>query len=81
MPRVAMMVAEKRRALGDEHVTQCQRRGMAGEPGWFFAREGPLAVGTPWPDDPVIAAYAAGALPAGGAFLCLRPPEVSDGTH
>lgn len=51
MPGVARLMLEKRRALGNEHVNECWRRGVVhGEPGWFFAREGPLAVGTPWPE-------------------------------
>lgn len=48
MPRVSSMVANYRKSLGDEYVTQCQQRGLAGEPGWFYAWEGGLAVGTPW---------------------------------
>lgn len=73
MPGVMRLVAEKRREMGDSHVVECQRRGMAGEPGWFFAREGCLAVGTPWADEPVIAQYAGGQLPPRAAFLCIRP--------
>lgn len=48
MPGVAAMVREKRRELGDAHVDRCWRRGVIeGIPGWFFAREGAIAVGTP----------------------------------
>lgn len=50
MPRVVAMVGDRRRELGDAFVAECQRRGMAGEPGWFYAWESGLAVGTPWPD-------------------------------
>lgn len=49
MPRVGALIADKRREVGDEHVTACQRKGMAGEPGWFYAWEGGVALGTPWP--------------------------------
>lgn len=51
MPGVSSLVKTKRQEMGDAHVTECVRRGLAGEPGWFFAREGALAVGTPWTDD------------------------------
>lgn len=50
MPKTTELVAQRRRELGDDHVTECIRRGMAGQPGYFFAREGGLAVGTPWDD-------------------------------
>jgi len=52
MPTVARLMAEKRRTLGAAHVAECWKRGVTlGQPGWFFAREGPLAVGTPFEDD------------------------------
>jgi hypothetical protein len=48
MPKVSSMVREQRDMYGDAHVNECWRRGVInGEAGWFFAREGPLAVGTP----------------------------------
>lgn len=75
MPRVAVMVQDKRRQLGDDHVTVCQARGMAGEPGWFYAREGAIAVGRLWPEalEAEAAAMPAGIDPAGVAIVCLRP--------
>lgn len=49
MPGVARLMLERRSAQGDAHVNLCWRRGVVdGLPGWFFAREGALAVGTPW---------------------------------
>lgn len=58
MPKVAEMLREKRAALGDAHVNECWKRGVIdGEPGWFFAREGPIALGTPW-EDAELAAFA-----------------------
>jgi hypothetical protein len=48
MPKVRGIVADKRKEHGDAFVTLCQQRGLAGEPGWFYAREGMLTVGTPW---------------------------------
>ena len=50
MPGVARLMRERRAQLGDAHVNECWKRGVIErEPGWFFAREGALAVGTPWP--------------------------------
>ena len=46
MPGVAKLMADKRAQLGNAHVAECWKRGMAGEDGWFFAIEGSLAVGT-----------------------------------
>ncbi len=49
MPGVQRLLAEHRLKLGHAHVQECWRRGvLLGEPGWFYAREGALAVGTPW---------------------------------
>lgn len=50
MPRVVEIVGERRKELGDAFVIECQRRGLAGEPGWFYAWEGGIGVGTPWAD-------------------------------
>lgn len=48
MPGVASMMKEKRALFGDAHVDECWRRGVVlGQPGWFFAREGAVSVGTP----------------------------------
>lgn len=76
MPRVARLVADKRAEFGAEHVVECQRRGMAGEPGWFFAREGALAVGTPWTaeQDPVLAAATAWQFTGDQAAVFIRKP-------
>lgn len=75
MPGVARLVAEKRRALGDAHVAECWRRGvLEREPGWFFAREGPIAVGTPWEGDPVLINFAAAQVTSTQALVVLREP-------
>lgn len=76
MPKVARLVAEKRAKYGDAHVSECWRRGMAGEPGWFFAREGPIAIGTP-PADPELANFAASQITSGQAVLVM--PELQGG--
>lgn len=82
MPGVQKVVADHRRRWGDAWVTECVKRGMAGESGWFFAREGGLAVGTPWPtDDPMLTNWAAAQVTATQAVVLIRPPEVADGAH
>lgn len=74
MPGVARLVAEKRRTLGAAHVNECWQRGVVrGEAGWFFAREGTLAVGTPW-DDPVLINFAAAQVTSTQALVVLREP-------
>jgi hypothetical protein len=51
MPGVARLLADKRRELGAEHVAECWQRGVVQlEPGWFYAREGAVAIGTAWAD-------------------------------
>lgn len=51
MPRVAALIAARRKEVGDAHVNECWRRGVVLlEPGWFFAVEGALAVGVPAAD-------------------------------
>lgn len=74
MPGVARLMAEKRKAYGNEHVAECWKRSIAGEPGWFFAREGPLTIGTPWADDPVMANFAAASVTATQALVIMREP-------
>jgi hypothetical protein len=81
MPGVAALVREKRALYGDAHVTHCIQQGMAGKPGWFFAREGTLAVGTPWPDDPVMENFALLQVTSTQALLIIREPGAADGAH
>lgn len=72
MPGVARLMREKRSAFGDAHVDECWRRGvMQLEPGWFFAREGALAVGTPWPEMADVAGWQ---VTPTQALVVLRPP-------
>lgn len=75
MPQVAALMREKRQAWGDAHVNECWRRGVVGgEAGWFYAREGPLALGTPF-DDPVLAQLAMAPQIPTQAVLILRTRE------
>lgn len=49
MPGVAKQIATRRAELGREWVNLCWQRGVIeGLPGWFYAAEGGLAVGTLW---------------------------------
>ena len=75
MPGVSRQIADKRKAFGADWVNECWKRSMAGEPGWLFAREGSLAVGTPF-DDPELANFAALQVTSTQALLVMRkPPE------
>lgn len=74
MPGVARLMLEKRVLHGAAHVAECWRRGMAGEPGWFFAREGAIAIGTPW-DLPEMANFAALQVTATQAMLIIKEPS------
>jgi len=81
MPGIAAQVAEKRRKWGAAHVNECWRRGVElKQPGWFFAREGALAVGTP-SDDPVMANFAAANVTSTQSLLVIREPEADRGAH
>lgn len=78
MPGVARLIAEKRRELGDHWVNTCWRHGVVdNKPGWFYAAEGALAVGTPWTDDPVIADLLAARITATQSLLVIRPKEAA----
>ena len=75
MPGVTKLLADKRRELGEAHVAECWRRGVVERvPGWFFAREGALAVGTPW-DDPALDNFAAAQVTGSQALVVLRVKE------
>jgi hypothetical protein len=82
MPGVARLLAERRAAVGAEWVNECWRRGVVeGQPGWFFAAEGPLAVGMPWGDDPQIQQCLVARITPTQALLVLRPKEAAHGAH
>lgn len=75
MPGVARLLADKRREVGPAHVAQCWQHGVIEQqPGWFFAREGALAVGTPWPE---IADIAGWQITPTQAMVLLCPPEAA----
>ena len=75
MPGVARLMAEKRVKFGPAHVAECWKQGVInGQAGWLFAREGTLAVGTPWDGDPVMANFAGAWVTSGQALLIIREP-------
>lgn len=79
MPGVARLIRERRAELGDAHVNECWKRGVVQrEAGWFFAREGALAVGTPW-EHPIVANFAAWNVTRTQALLVLRPVDEGAG--
>lgn len=78
MPTVARLMAEKRRTMGAAHVAECWKRGVTlGQPDWFFAREGPLAVGTPFSDD-VLRDFGASQVTPGQGLLMLAERQRSE---
>jgi hypothetical protein len=82
MPGVARLMAEKRTQFGAAHVAECWRRGVVlGEPNWFYAREGAIAVGTPFEDDPALAEAALPTYTRAQALLVMRDPEAIHGAH
>lgn len=81
MPGVTRLIREKRVQLGDAHVNECWRRGvLEREPGWFFAREGALAIGTPWEDAEMVN-FAAARVTSTQALVCMRSLGGTDGTR
>jgi hypothetical protein len=79
MPGVQRLLADKKGRDGAAHVAECWKRGVIQrEPGWFYAREGAIAVGTPWG---LLIAEAEG-LQGSQALLVLRDaPEKEGAPH
>lgn len=75
MPKVANMVAERRRLWGDAHVTDAVNRGMRGERNCFYAFEGGRVVGTPFDAELGFDAFAKLAASTGGAYMTMREPK------
>lgn len=81
MPGVAKLLKEKRRELGPEWVAHCWKKGVVEmQPGWFFASEGALSVGTMWPDAELFAYVTQQHTPS-QCLLILRPVEVINGAN
>lgn len=80
MPELVREIAEWRAAGLGAHVDLCWRRGvLLGEPGWFYAREGTVSLGTPFErDSPVMANAARATFKVQGYLLQLGPVEDSN---
>jgi hypothetical protein len=49
MPKTVALLREYRELGEGAHLDECWLRGvLQGQPGWFYAVEGPLSVGTPF---------------------------------
>ena len=76
MPGVTALLAEYR-AFGEGlHLDECWRRGVQrGEAGWFFAREGPICLGTPFDGmaSPLLIEWAKRDWQRHGMVLMLAP--------
>lgn len=80
MPAVAKLIQDRRKAYGAEHVNACWHHGVVkGEPGWFFAREGALMVGTPWDDEAITGTK--WHFTQTEALLMMKKMEVQGGTN
>lgn len=78
MPGVTRLIGARRREWGDSHVNLCWKRGVLElQPGWFYGREGALAVGIPFQDDEFKVLRETQAAHGGALLLLKRPEEVS----
>jgi hypothetical protein len=76
MPLVWQRIAKYREQWGKEHVAECIRRGMAGEPDWFYAVENGYVVGTPFQADQVTVDCLRLSVALGGKFaVVMRAPK------
>lgn len=77
MPKVAALIADRKKQDGEQWVQECWRRGVVlGEPGHFWAAEGPIAIGTPIAADLVNRHYELAAkYPGTATFDMARKPE------
>ena len=85
MPGVVSMLRKRRAAGEGAHIDACWLHGVKlCEPGWFYAREGAVSVGTPFFGNDihdVLAKFATWEEAKGAPLLILRDEETADGTH
>jgi hypothetical protein len=80
MPGVMAQVAERRARHGAAWVAQCWQRGVVeGLPGWFWAAEGPLTVGTPIDGEVLAKYYAVQATFPKAVMLDMKEPPHAAG--
>lgn len=77
MPNVAEQVDGLRAKYGSEHVVECIKRGMQGEPDQFYAFEAGQVIGTPFTADQVTMKYLMLAAAIGGQFACVMRPGIA----
>lgn len=76
MPGVAKLLREKRAKFGDAWVNECWNRSVVQlEPDWLFCREGALAIGAPFVNDPALAHFAAAQVTSTQALVVMREPQ------
>lgn len=83
MPRLAKLLADKRKEVGPEWVNECWKRGvLQRQPGWFFGADGALAVGVPWEGAPGMQLWMAvrDMPPFDPVLLILRDKGAADGS-
>lgn len=81
MPNVYATIQDKAQAIGNEAFTLV-RRGLAGQPGCFYAIEGGHVVGTPFGDtDPRMAQVAQFLVRFGCAHVCIWPMTADEARH
>lgn len=82
MPQTADFVDRKRVAWGRDHVDDCMRRALRGEPGFFYAMEAGHVRGTPFEEWHPVAAHQRAAVLVGASFAAfMREPEAQGGEH
>ena len=80
MPTVARLFDERRQRDGVEWVNSCIKRGMAGEPDYFYAFEAGHVLGTPMTSDPITEKCVRMSIGYGGKYaMVMRNPERADG--
>lgn len=80
MPLLPARMKQLRAEHGADHVAECWRRGVVQrQPGWFFARQGAVAVGAPFVGDPVLSDFAAQHLQPDQCLVVIRPKGVAHG--
>lgn len=81
MPGVTALLGEYREFGEGLHLDECWKRGvLGGQAGWFFAREGPVCLGTPFDRkaSPILCEWAEADWRRHGLVLMLAP--LPDGT-
>jgi len=82
IPGVVALMADKRAELGQDWIKHCWQCGVIrGVPGYFWAAEGAISVGTPWDTDMVQMHHTVSRRLQGSCalFLARKPVDWSVG--